>query len=163
MPYDVRKSDCDSPESQQTKRPTAPTLTDRDFVRLEAFCYIDLPNDSSLRNLIENLLRTASVVSTEEAPPNLVTIGSQIRYRLGTSEVASGRITLPGVGLYSSVFIPVNAPLGLAVIGRQVPDEIRFIGDCRPAIKLLQLEFQPERELRKPSAQAWVNYKGILV
>lgn len=159
MPNDVRNS----PESQQTKRPTAPTLTDRDFVRLEAFCYIDSPDDSSLRDLIENLLRTASVISTEEAPANLVTIGSQIRYRLGTSEVMSGRITLPGVGLYSSVFIPVNTPLGLAVIGQKVPYVVRSIGDCRPVIELLQLEFQPERELRKPSARAWVNYKGILV
>lgn len=126
-----------------------PILTHRDYAKLEAFCHLSLVPESVVRLQMETLLQNASIISAEEAAPNLVTLESIVRYRLGSLTAQSRCLVIPGKVLHMGASISIDTPLGLALLGRSVPNRVAYHGSRYSDVTLLELEFQQEREWRK--------------
>src|SRR5512140_2776590 len=105
------------------------TVTRSEFDRLERLVDRLRTRDNLLAvaGALEAQLDHARVVDADCLPPDVVTIGSEATVRdLGTGEVEKLRIVFPAAAGPRKGAISLVAPLGLALLGSRVGDEVAW-------------------------------------
>jgi regulator of nucleoside diphosphate kinase len=130
--------------------PNGIVMSSTDFARLEIIAYEE---NSALRASILNKLAASVVVSGNDMPPNVATIGSVVSYRIGHGAFERRTLSLPDVSHPNGQFISIVTPVGLALLGQRAGDRFRAAlpdgGEL--VIELADVEFQPEAEVRRRS------------
>ena len=103
-------------------------LTEHDSQRLQGLVHgrapLDGRDDGTLARL-EERLEEAEVLPAAHVGPDLVTMDSDVRVTdLATGETFAFRVVFPRQANASAGRISVLAPLGLAVLGRTVGEEV---------------------------------------
>ncbi|ELR67935.1 Regulator of nucleoside diphosphate kinase [Photobacterium marinum] len=123
-------------------------ISEMDEMRLEAL--LDTIPDSVLtKQRLEDELDRADIVDSKEVPPNVVTMNATVRFAISTSdEEMNLTLVYPKDMDESGEKISVLAPVGSALLGLSVGDEIEWPGPNGGVIKvkILEVIYQPERE-----------------
>ena len=104
--------------------------------------------DADSVNLLERQLADAEITPAERIEPDIVTINSVVRVSdLDTLKAMNFRVVFPRKGSTNSGDVSVLAPLGMAVLGRKVGDEVTWQtpGGLR-RLRVDDVSYQPERE-----------------
>lgn len=97
-------------------------------------------------DLLEDELENAAVVDSRSVPPTVVTMNSEVEVSLLDSGQATRvTVTFPGEASPKEGRISVLAPLGLALLGARVGDEITWSMPGGPrSLRVERIHFQPE-------------------
>jgi regulator of nucleoside diphosphate kinase len=126
-------------------------LTDADHARLESLLASEFAKVVSPVESLEDLrseLKHAEIVSPTRVPRNVVTMNSTVVLRdLDTQGKETYRLVYPERADIASDLLSVLAPVGIAILGQRVGDELnwRVPGGWR-RIKVERVLSQPERE-----------------
>jgi regulator of nucleoside diphosphate kinase len=126
-------------------------VTDFDSRRLEALIEGLRPRvlrDARHVDLLERHLDDAEVMRADRIGPDVVTMNSEVRVKdLDTPETIVFRVVFPSAADTAAGKISVLAPLGMAVLGRRVGDDVTWQtpGGLR-RLRIERLLYQPERE-----------------
>jgi regulator of nucleoside diphosphate kinase len=118
-------------------------ITVRDLARLRRV--IDL-HDTPAAEQLDFELSRATVVPPHEVPPTVVTMNSEVAYEDCVSgERRVVRIVFPNEADAGSGKISVMAPIGSALIGLSVGQEIEWrVPGGRKRIRVVEIRYQPE-------------------
>lgn len=126
-------------------------ISREDLERLESLFVGDIrcdfseqPNLRSLRRELEN----ATIVEPDEMPPDVVTLDSTVR--LGDSRSSyenSYTLVTPGEAAITDDHLSVLAPVGTAILGYRVGDNVRWpVPGGTAQFRIREVVFQPERD-----------------
>lgn len=120
------------------------TLTETDYQRLNSL----LSHHSNLEDL-ENEIERAHIMSGSEIPSDLVTMNTTFKY-LNVTDNKMGEMTIvyPQNANSEDKKISVTAPLGSALLGLRVGEEIdwKFPDGITRKLKVLEVVYQPEMQ-----------------
>lgn len=129
------------------KRPETIFITERDLERLEQIL-TRVQHSTNIKALADELER-ATVVSSEAIPPDVVTMNSRITFReLDTGKESEVTLVYPSEANLEKGKVSILAPVGAALIGLRVGDEIEWplpSGKHR-TYRITSVLFQPEAE-----------------
>ncbi|ALP43724.1 nucleoside diphosphate kinase regulator [Aeromonas schubertii] len=123
------------------------TLSSLDLARLERLLE-SLPPQQALNHSLQGELSRAEVLEPGQMPADVVTMNSTVRFRLESSgEEHSLTLVYPKDVQGDPQRISVLAPVGSALIGLTVGDEMTWPGPAgQPLrIRILEVLYQPER------------------
>jgi regulator of nucleoside diphosphate kinase len=134
----------------ETMQPTI-RVTDYDSPRLQRV--VAGPRSKDLQDmasveLLERRLDDAEVVRADRIEPDVVTMNSEVRISdLDTRETMVFRLVFPNAADAAAGRVSVLAPMGLAVLGRGVGEQVSWPtpGGMR-RLRVEQVLYQPERE-----------------
>lgn len=124
-------------------------ITQYDFARLEA-CIGDMRRsphlDDEYVDLLESCLQAAVVMPSDEIPPDVVTMNSRVQLRgAGSRRLGSYTLSFPEAADPSQNRVSVFAPMGIALLGRRVGDEVEWsVGPRSVRAHLDAILYQPE-------------------
>jgi regulator of nucleoside diphosphate kinase len=98
---------------------------------------------------LSDALEQAKVVSSEELPPDVVSMHSTVRIAdVGTGEESTYTLVYPASADAAARKLSILAPIGLAVLGRREGEEVQpqAPGGVR-RLRILKVEHQPERAM----------------
>ena len=98
---------------------------------------------------LSDTLDHARVVSSEDLPPDVVSMHSTVRVAdLGTGEEATYTLVYPASADAAARKLSILAPIGLALLGRREGEEVRpqAPGGLR-RLRIVKVEHQPERAM----------------
>ncbi|MGE4102069.1 MAG: nucleoside diphosphate kinase regulator [Pirellulales bacterium] len=126
-------------------------ITAEDFQRLEALLTSNFGRVTNERERLDELhgeLNRAQVVRQDEVPGNVVTMNSVVTLRdLDTDEIDTYTLVYPDCADIANYKLSVLAPIGTAILGYRVGDELRWrVPDGWRRLKVEQVVFQPERD-----------------
>ena len=130
-----------------TARNTRIVLTSRDLQRLEALLGELPPNSFPGKTALEAELERANIVEPEQIPPDVVTMNSTVRFALTDSgKEFSLTLAYPKDAGHSDR-ISVLAPVGSALLGLSVGDELAWPtpGGGTATVRVIAVLYQPER------------------
>jgi regulator of nucleoside diphosphate kinase len=122
-------------------------LTSRDYDRLETLLASlpagQLPNKAAL----EAEIQRASIVSSEQIPPNVVTMNSTVRFTIAQSGEEFTLTLVYPKDAGEADRISVLAPVGTALLGLAVGDELDWPrpGGGVSTVRVTDVVYQPER------------------
>ncbi|HEX2867278.1 MAG TPA: nucleoside diphosphate kinase regulator [Ignavibacteriales bacterium] len=95
---------------------------------------------------LQNELMKAVVVQPQEIPSDVVTMSSRVRIRyLDTQEEKTFTLVFPFDADDSQNKLSILAPLGVAVIGSRIGDEVAWeMRDGKRKIRIEEIIYQPE-------------------
>ena len=126
----------------QTKRKIY--VTEVDLQRLER---IVESSSSPTLELLNDEISQATVVRSEDVPPDVVTMNSRVKFLdLDSGEEVEVTLVYPGDADVPSGKISITAPVGAAVFGLSVGDEIEWPvpSGKKRRLKVTAVLFQPE-------------------
>ena len=128
------------------KRPKTISITERDWERLERMVSGagKAPNIAKLRNELDQ----ATVVPSEKIPSDVVTMNSRVSFQeLDTGEKSEITLVYPSDADINRRRISILAPVGAALIGLRVGDEIEWPkpGGGVLRVRIEEVTYQPER------------------
>ena len=124
-------------------------ITEFDLMQLRSLIiearYSNYRGTPYLDNLVKELDR-ATVVSSKEVPPDVITMNSQVRLRdLDTDEEMIYTLVFPEDGNISQGKVSVLAPIGTAMLGYQVGETFEWeVPAGTRKIKIEEILYQPE-------------------
>jgi regulator of nucleoside diphosphate kinase len=101
--------------------------------------------------LLENALKRAQIVAIDDLPPDVIRMNS----RADLLDLESGErmvltLVLPAHAKMSDGMVSVVAPLGTAMLGHRVGDDIEWhVTHGLRRLKVINVCFQPEADLKK--------------
>lgn len=125
-------------------------LTQQDYVRLMKLVQsLHWTNDAEIRKSIEQIqsdLYDAKVVADSEVPENVVTMGSRVQFvDVDTRNETAYTVVWPEEASMAEGKVSVLAPIGLALLGYQVEDEVSCLAPARlRRLKITDVLYQPE-------------------
>ncbi len=126
-------------------------ITSYDHERLESLfisdfarAFSDKPYLQSLRRELDN----ATIVDREDVPSDVVTMNSTVRLReMLSGDVATYTLVYPHDADIAKGKLSVLAPIGTAILGYRVGDQIRWpVPSGTVRFQIEELVFQPERD-----------------
>ena len=101
--------------------------------------------------LLENELKRAQIIPSEEVPPDVITMNTRAEFLdLESGERMEFTVVLPIDANINDGKISVLAPLGTAMLGYRVGDEfVWHVPHGLRRLKVIKLHFQPEASLKK--------------
>lgn len=119
-------------------------VTEKDLLRIKHI--LSFQDSEEFENL-ELELERARIISDTEVPPDLVTMNSRVRF-LNIQENREMTVTIvyPTEAKFSEGKVSVLAPLGSALLGLRVNQEINWMfpdGKTR-TLRILEVIYQPE-------------------
>lgn len=131
-----------------------PLLGLHDYGRLETAAFGQLDILSPMRMRLNRTLRDARVVPTTEIPPNVVTLGSTVRYRIGGGAMERRLLLLERYAAPNGQYVSALTPVGLALLGRLEGETVEAptFESGTLSIHIERVEHQPEAEARRRSA-----------
>ena len=126
-------------------------LTTEDYQRLEMLLTSNLARlvDDSVRlDELRTEMGRARVVPRQEVPNDVVTMNSTVALRdLETNELETYTLVYPDRADIANHKLSVLAPIGTAILGYRVGDELRWrVPDGWRRLKIEEVTFQPERD-----------------
>ena len=122
-------------------------LTDQDYLRLHSLVQlVGIIRGPQVIKALSKKLKRAKVVASEQIQENIITMNSRVRIKeLKTSEDMEIRIVYPKDANLAKQKISVLAPVGTAVLGCQVGDEIEWLlAQGKVIYKVEEIIYQPE-------------------
>ncbi len=119
-------------------------VTETDLNRLEAI--VEMSRSPNLE-LLKEELALATIVKSEEVPPDVVTMNSRVRFLdLDSGEESEATLVYPGDADVAARKISIVAPVGAAIFGLSVGDEIEWPvpSGKKRRFKILSVVYQPE-------------------
>lgn len=124
-------------------------ITEKDYQRLEEFIDNSKMSGRYDRDKLAGLeeeLENCQIVSSQDMPPNVVTLNSRFRFRdLGSDQDRIATLVFPGSANLSEGRISVASPVGTAILGYAAGDIIEW--EVLAGKKLFRIEeviYQPE-------------------
>lgn len=120
-------------------------VTENDMQRLDQIL-ADLP-PSRNATLLENELARARVVASEQIPADVVTMNSRVRFRdVHSGEELEVTLVYPNAASFADGRVSVLAPVGSALLGLAVGDEIEWPmpSHGQRRLRVVGVPFQPE-------------------
>lgn len=120
-------------------------ITDKDKERLEGICANS--ERSQTLTMLEDELARAIVVPCQNISPHVVTMNSQVRFKdLSTRAEFEVILSYPSHSELPAGRISVLAPVGAALLGLKVGDEIEWPlpSGRKRSLKVTAVPFQPE-------------------
>lgn len=99
-----------------TIRPPPVLLTPRDFARLEIVAHLQLAAGNLAGRFLRRELERAVVCMPEQLPASIITMRSQVRFRLEGSEPATRVLCYPDEFTIGQC-LSISSPVGVALIG----------------------------------------------
>ncbi len=132
-------------------------LTTEDFNRLSALLtsrVAQYVSGSERLAELRNELQRARVVASAEVPDDVVTMNSIISFRdLDTDELETYTLVYPGEADIAQGRLSVLAPVGTAILGFRVGDEVRWgVPAGWRKLRIESLIYQPEQARRSTEA-----------
>lgn len=126
-------------------------ITNEDYQQLEALLTSDVARLVSGPDRLDELqieLNRAQIVSPEDLPADVVTMNSVVTLRdLDTNEIETYSLVYPNSADIANQKLSVLAPIGTAILGYRVNDELRWrVPNGWRRLKVEQVIFQPERD-----------------
>lgn len=126
-------------------------ITIEDYQQLDALLTSDVARLVSGPDRLEELqieLNRAQIVSQDDVPADVVTMNSVVTLRdLDTNEIETYSLVYPDSADIARHKLSVLAPIGTAILGYRVNDELRWrVPDGWRRLKVEQVVFQPERD-----------------
>ncbi len=126
-------------------------ITAEDFQRLEALLASNFGRVANVRERLQELrveLNRAQVVPQDEVPENVVIMNSVVTLRdRDTDEIETYTLVYPDSADIANYKLSVLAPIGTAILGYRVGDELRWrVPDGWRRLKVEHIVFQPERD-----------------
>ena len=126
-------------------------LTEADHERLEALLDSEFAQVISPIEYLEDLrteLKAAEIVAPHRIPRSVVTMNSTVTLRdLETNERETYTLVYPEQADIANDRLSVLAPVGTAILGQRVGDELTWrVPGGRRRFKVQRVLFQPERE-----------------
>lgn len=118
-------------------------VTETDLSRLEGIVDDD---SSAAMQLLREELTEATIVKSDEIPPNVVTMNSRVTF-LDTQSGEEMEVTLvyPDASNLKERKISIAAPIGAAIFGLSVGDEIEWpVPSGTKRLKVTAVLYQPE-------------------
>lgn len=118
-------------------------VTDRDLERLAA---VVEQHDIPAAELLDAELHRATIVARQDVPPDVVTMNSDVTYEdLSTGAQRTVRLVYPGDADASQQRVSVLAPIGSALLGLRVGQDIDWpLPSGSRRIRVVALPYQPE-------------------
>lgn len=143
-------------------------ITEADHERLESLLASEFAKVISPVEYLDDLraeLKQAEIVSHERVPRNVVTMNSTVVLRdLETREKEAYTLVYPERADIANSRLSVLAPVGTAILGQRVGDELRWrVPAGWRRFKVERVLFQPEREglvgdEAEGAPPSWVRY-----
>lgn len=132
-------------------------LTTEDFNRLSALLtsrVAQYVSGSERLAELRNELQRARVVASADVPDDVVTMNSIISFRdLDTDELETYTLVYPGEADIAQGRLSVLAPVGTAILGFRVGDEVRWgVPAGWRKLRIESLIYQPEQARRSTEA-----------
>ncbi|MDO8287718.1 MAG: GreA/GreB family elongation factor [Parvibaculum sp.] len=126
-------------------------LSAHDAARLETMA---LEAGGDLRQQISAKLDNALFINGNDIADDIATIGSVLRYQIGDGAIQRRTLSLPDVSHPNGQFINLLTPVGLALLGCRAGDKLTapLVDGGALELHLLDVEFQPEAEVRRRSS-----------
>jgi regulator of nucleoside diphosphate kinase len=126
-------------------------VTAEDFEQLEALLksrVARVVNGSDRLDELQTELRKAQIIPKDNVPSDVVTMNSMVSLRdLGTNEVETYTLVFPECADIVNNKLSVLAPIGTAVLGYRVGDEVRWrVPEGWRKLKIEKVIFQPARD-----------------
>lgn len=124
-------------------------ITQYDYARLEA-CIDDMRRsphlDDEYVDRLESHLQAAVVMPSDEIPPDVVTMNSRVQICDGRSKrLSSYTLSFPEAADPAQQRVSVFAPMGIALLGRRVGDEVEWsVGPRSVRARVDAILYQPE-------------------
>jgi regulator of nucleoside diphosphate kinase len=107
------------------KMPKKIYITEKDIDRLNSIL-MNIKDSPVVRKLQDELDR-ATILNPEEIPPDVVTMNSRVQFKtLETGDTSEITIVYPSNADSSKARVSILAPVGAALIGLRVGDEIEW-------------------------------------
>ncbi|MGJ0578297.1 nucleoside diphosphate kinase regulator [Xenorhabdus bovienii] len=122
-------------------------INELDAERLDSLLEQPAFANTSIAEALNAELDRAEIVPPVEIPPDVVTMNSEIRFiDLGSNEERVRTLVYPASLQDSTKHLSVMAPLGAALLGLRVNDEItwQLPNSEKTRIKVLEIIHQPE-------------------
>ena len=118
-------------------------VTETDLARLGAI--VDTEHSPSM-DLLEEELSEATVVKSDEIPPDIVTMNSRVRFLdLKSGEEMESTLVYPSDANAAQNKISIAAPIGSAIFGLSVGDEIEWpVPSGTKRLRITAVVYQPE-------------------
>ncbi len=102
-------------------------VSTRDLIKLKDLIGTQIPGcENSLKELVVEL-QNAEIVEPEKMPPDVITMNSKVRFKdIEESEDYIFSLVYPGDSDTSKGKLSILAPVGTALLGYRVGDEIRW-------------------------------------
>lgn len=128
-------------------RDSQPHITTRDLERLQGVIDSAFDRDRDVADALDTELSRALVVAPEAVAPTVVTMNSRVVYEsLPSGETREVTLVYPTRSNALDGRISVLAPLGAALLGLSVGDEIHWpvSADKQLHLRVREVTFQPE-------------------
>lgn len=120
------------------------SISEKDYLRIKHL--LSFQKSQDFENL-EIEIERARIITDDEVSPDLVTMNSKIRFvSLPDNKTMTVTIVYPSDSNFSEGRVSVLAPLGSALIGLRVNQEINwmFPDGKTKTLKILEILYQPE-------------------
>lgn len=125
----------------------SPRITPRDLDVLQSVLGRMVGNEP-LAVALRLKLQQSRVVPTEALAPDVVTLGSHVRYRIGDGPLAEGILVSDQLFDSASGHISLASPRGLAMLGLWAGTSIDIPGEAGP-LTIVDVLLQPEAEHKR--------------
>ncbi|QMU29676.1 nucleoside diphosphate kinase regulator [Adhaeribacter radiodurans] len=122
-------------------------ITDRDYLRLQSLVQlVHITRGPQIIKALSTVLKRAKVIASEQIQKDIITMNSRVRIKeLKNSEEMEIKIVYPKDAHLPKGRISVLAPVGTAVLGCKVGDEIDWLlPQGTVTYKIEELIYQPE-------------------
>jgi regulator of nucleoside diphosphate kinase len=138
------------------------TITADDFERLQALIASKIVRVVSASDHLDALqaeLNRAQVVSDRSVAKDVVTMDSVVMLRdLDTNKTETYTLVYPDRADIANHQLSVLAPIGTAILGYRVGDELRWrVPEGWRRLRVEQVLYQPEREATQPAPKITSN------
>ena len=140
-------------------------LTARDYALLEALAQLPAEPFAGAAEIIRHKLATALVVFPTDVAPDVVTLNSRVRFRIGSGPAQDRvRVAGPSEEVYGLTQI-LASPRGMALIGASAGDRVaaRRRDGTVEDIAIEAVLFQPEQRRRPPLRVVAANPADVVL
>jgi regulator of nucleoside diphosphate kinase len=152
----------DLPETpKDTPMPHVPVLTTKGLIALQALLARALADGRPTAAVLEDKIHNAAVVLLREIGPDVVTLDSRVRFRVGNGETQERTLVDGDLRQVRGMTVPLDSPRGIALLGMTIGETQTVIADgVEETITLEAVTFQPEENRRQMTGDAWPRASG---
>lgn len=120
-------------------------MTDRDYAILRGIAMARLGGQRGYFDLLRNKLMQSDIVPPEDIDPSIVTLNSQVRYRIGDGRWLEHRLVLGAAREVIGETVSLRSLYGLALMGMR-DEQVLEIDDEQGPVTVESVLYQPEAD-----------------
>lgn len=120
-------------------------MTDRDYAILRGLVMARPAGEKGYYDLLRHKLVHSDIVAPDEIDPDIVTMNSQVRYRIGQGRWLEHRLVLGAAREVIGETVSLRSRHGLAILGMRAEQEFDYDGEQGP-VSIGTVLYQPEAD-----------------